>query len=79
MTDRFDTNILSGERVLSVNGYKIETQEEVEFILDGLSINERVTLQIVKNGSVRVVNLTLILVKSLNRNYQIKSCEFCSC
>ncbi|MBU2444331.1 MAG: hypothetical protein KJ666_01990 [Bacteroidetes bacterium] len=48
------------ERVLSVNGYRIETQEDVEFILDGLSINERVTVQIARSGSVRDVSLTLI-------------------
>lgn len=46
ITGCFDTSVFPGEKVFSINGYEIETQEDIEFILDGLSFNERVTLQI---------------------------------
>lgn len=58
VSDRFDTNIFSGENVLSINGYRIETQEDVEFILDGLNINDEITLLIEKNGITRSANIT---------------------
>ncbi|MBM4175119.1 MAG: hypothetical protein FJ213_02950 [Ignavibacteria bacterium] len=57
---RFDVDVFNGEKVLSVNEYKIDTQEDLEFILDGLNIGDKVDLEIVKNGDIRFTELTLI-------------------
>jgi signal transduction histidine kinase len=62
-------NLKSGDRLFSIYGKKVSTLEQIETLLDGKQINDKITIVVLRNNL--VLNTSLILVPFYSSVYDI--------